>query len=130
MEKVEVDKYYLERLEYLYKQRGYKIDELNKTIESLQQAKDHSDFIIRTELEPRIKQEKRSYDVYVSQATGERECEHFVNTIDNLEDFIKEHKPCFEWDELSNDLYAVILYLLKNREDVESGYYYIAEHKD
>lgn len=125
---VEVEKDYLERLEYRVKKQQAKIIELTEEIERISEIKDNAEFRIRTELEPRIEREKRSYDSWVSANTGERECEHFSDTIDKLEEFVKENGNCFEWEEAeSKDIYRMILYIIKNRIDVENGVYSIEE---
>lgn len=116
---VQVDEYYLENLKYRIeklKEANYKLHkELNKTLRD----KDHAEFRIKTELEPRIKAEEIRYDFWVSQQTGERECDHFCSTIDELTDFVKKERPeFFEWEETENDLYAMILFLIKNQEDI------------
>lgn len=129
MAMIEIDSDYLKQLEYNYKQRGRKIEQLKNENEDLIKANAHSEFIIRTELEPRIKQEKQNYDSWVAQDTGERESEYFCNTIDELYNYVtnKDYERYFEWEQTDKDLYAMILYLIKNREDVETGYYYIDE---
>ena len=48
-----------------------------------------ANFKIRTELEPRIKAERDSYDRWVSEDTGAQACESFLGLIDNLIDFVE-----------------------------------------
>lgn len=124
MSRIEVDKSYLEQLEYNYKKRGQKIEQLKNEIENLIKANAHSEFIIRTELEPRIKQEKQNYDSWVTQDTGERESEYFCNTIDKLCNYVtnKDYERYFEWEEMDKDLYAMILYLYpEDIKDIETN---------
>lgn len=128
MSLIEVEKDYLERLEYRVSKQQEKISELTEEVNRVSQIKEDAEFIIRPELNPRIEQEKRSYDAYVTANTGERECEHFYSTIDKLGEFVKENESCFEWEEAdSSDIYCMILYLIKNRDDVECGIYHIEE---
>ena len=113
----------------------YKISKLQDTISSLKQEnrklqedKDNAEFRIRTELEPRIKQEERSYDSWATQQTGEAECHHFEKLVDEICDFAdSEYAECFEWEEDDGDLYQMILFLVKNREDIDI---YKIEEKD
>ena len=105
----------------------YKISKLQNTISSLkqenhklQEIKDHAEFRIRTELEPRIKQERTTYDFWVKQQTGEEQCDYFCSTIDKLCDYVDEqNKGFFDWDWDKGDLYEMILFLIKNREDAD-----------
>lgn len=103
---------------------------LSKYKEDLQAERDkrtHAEWRIETELEPRIKSEKDSYDRWVSTDTGERACESFSNLIDELIDFVEnpDNKKYMEWEDMSGNLEQKILYLVKNR--VDDDIYYIAE---
>lgn len=105
----------------------YKISKLQDTISSLkqencklQEGKDHAEFRIRTELEPRIQQERTTYDFWVKQQTGEEQRDYFCSTIDKLCDYVDEqNEDFFDWDWDKGDLYEMILFLIKNREDID-----------
>lgn len=126
MAEILVDEYYIERLKNKIENLERKISNLNQENKTLQDSVDHAEYRIRTELEPRIKQEQRCYDYYVSQQTGERECDHFTSTIDKLCDFVDENKQYFDWDEYDGDLYQMILWLINMRDDI--NHFYIGEY--
>lgn len=125
MPEITVDKYYLENLKYRIEKLERKNSELKKELDKVSEEKNYAEFRIKNELEPRIKQEKIRYDFWVSQQTGEAECDHFCSTLDDLSDFIEEHSKFFEWEDANGDLYEKILYLIKNKED--DNIYYIEE---
>lgn len=105
----------------------YKISKLQDTISFLkqenhkfQEERDHAEFRILTELEPRIKQEKRSYDFWITQQTGAEQCDHFKYLVDELCDFVdSEYQEYFEWENTEGDLYDMILFLIKNKKDID-----------
>ena len=77
MAEIVVDEYYIERLKNKIENLERKISNLNQENKTLQDSVDHAEYRIRTELEPRIKQEHRSYDFWVKQQTGEEQCDYF-----------------------------------------------------
>lgn len=81
-----------------------------------------ANFKIRTELEPRIKAERDSYDRWLSEDTGAQACESFSGLIDDLIDFVEEADKYMDWDSRSGDLEEMILFLIKNREDDDLWY--------
>lgn len=125
MSEITVDKYYLENLKYRIEKLKRKNSELKKELDKVSEEKSHAEFRIKNELEPRIEQEKRNYDFWVSQQTGEVECDYFCSTLDDLSDFIEEHSKFFEWEDANGDLYEKILYLIKNKDN--DNIYYIEE---
>ena len=76
-----------------------------------------ADFRIRTELEPRIKAERDSYDRWVSTDTGAEVCDCFSSLLDELIEFVTENEKYMEWEDANGDLEQKILYLIKNRVD-------------
>ena len=84
-----------------------------------------ADFRIRTELEPRIKAERDSYDRWVSTDTGAEACDCFSSLLDELIEFVEENEKYMEWEDANGDLEQKILYLIKNR--VDDGLYCIAD---
>lgn len=84
--------------------------------------------LIENELEPRIKQERTSYDRWVSENTGYRACRCFESKLEDLINFVDENKEMLDWDDRRGDLYCKILYLINNREDDEI--YYIEEKEN
>ena len=84
MAEILVDEQYVSGLKEKISMLRRKISELENQVRSAEEERDHAQFRITHELEPRIRQEKRSYDAYVSQSTGERECEWFENRIDEI----------------------------------------------
>lgn len=129
MSEITVQKSYIDDLKYKISKLQDTISSLEQENRKLQENRDHAEFRIRTELEPRIRQEQRSYDAWVSQQTGEAECRHFEKLVDKVCDFVdSEYGECFEWEESDGDLYQMILFLVKNREDIDI--YKIEEKED
>lgn len=129
MPEVLVDSYYIERLKDKINKLSSQVSKLNQELKKTAEDRDHAEFRIRTELEPRIRREERSYDAWVSQQTGEAECLHFEKLVDKVCDFVdSEYGECFEWEESDGDLYQMILFLVKNREDIDI--YKIEEKED
>lgn len=81
-----------------------------------------ANFKIRTELEPRIKTERNSYDRWVSEDTGAQACESFSGLIDDLIDFVEEADKYMDWEDSHGGLEEKILFLIKNREDDDLWY--------
>ena len=128
MANIIVNEDYIEHLKYKIENLSIQNYQLTKKLEQIADARDHAEFRIRTELEPRIKQEQRRYDFWVTQQTGEEQCDYFCSTIDKLCDYIDEqNERFFEWEENDGDLYQMILYLIKNRTDIDI---YKIEEKD
>src|SRR5699024_4491929 len=119
MAEILVDEQYVSGLKEKISMLRRKISELENQVRSAEEERDHAQFRITHELEPRIRQEKRSYDAYVAQSTGERECEWFENRIDEICNFVKEHRECFEWEECDGDFLQMMLYLILNKEDID-----------
>lgn len=122
---VEIDKYELERLQWQLSKYKEKCANLEKQLEQERDKSSHLQFRVDNELEPRIKQERASYDRWVSEDTGARACECFESKLEDLIDFVDENKEMFDWDDSRGDLYCKILYLINNRED--DRYLYIEE---
>lgn len=123
-----VDKYYIERLKDKINMLSKENRQLTQELKQVTEDRDHAEFRIQTELEPRIKQEQRNYDAWITRATGEAEYQHFESLVDKLCDFVdSEYAECFECEDADGDLYQMILYLVKNREDIDI---YRIEEKD
>ena len=75
---IEVDESYIEDLKWKLEQSRIRCANLELQLDKAKEENSSLDFRIRTELEPRIKQEERCYDLWVSQQTGAEECEHFI----------------------------------------------------
>lgn len=60
----------IEKLRWQLRDKNNQIEDLQEEIKSLQRKLDSAEYRIRTELEPRIQREKRSYDCWVT--NGER----------------------------------------------------------
>ena len=122
---VEIDKYELERLQYQLSKYKNKCSDLEKQLDEEKDKSNHLQFRVDNELEPRIKQERTSYDCWVTEDRGCRACECFESKLEDLIDFVDENEDLFDWEDSSGDLYCKILYLIKNRDDDEI--YYIDE---
>lgn len=120
MPEIIVQQSYIDDLKYKISKLQDAISSLKQENRKLQEDRDHAEFRIRTELEPRIKQEQRVYDFWVKQQTGEEQCDYFCSTIDKLCDYVDEqNEGFFDWDWGEGDLYEMILFLIKNREDID-----------
>lgn len=120
MPEIIVQQSYIDDLKYKISKLQDAISSLKQENRKLQEDRDHAEFRIRTELEPRIKQEQRVYDFWVKQQTGEKQCDYFCSTIDKLCDYVDEqNEGFFDWDWGEGDLYEMILFLIKNREDID-----------
>ena len=120
MAEILVDSYYVERLKSKIDSLSARIYELNQELKKNKEECDHTEFRIRTELEPRIQQERTTYDFWVKQQTGEEQCDYFCSTIDKLCDYVDEqNEDFFDWDWDKGDLYEMILFLIKNHEDID-----------
>ena len=117
--KIEVDRYYLERLEYNYKQRGYKIDELKEKIHELEQKNEHSEMVIRTELEPRIERERSSYDSWVTTDWGAEASEAFADQVYDLYSEVEDNPNYYDWEDKDGDLAQKVLWVIK--KEMENG---------
>jgi len=62
-----------DNLLYYYRQRGYKIEELQSKLNSIEEKLDSARFKIETELDPRIKSEQNNYDSWVTSG-GSDDC--------------------------------------------------------
>lgn len=60
-------------LVYYYDKRGYTIEDLNNQLRKAEEKLSSAEYKIEYELNPRIKQEERSYDAYVTSG-GSDEC--------------------------------------------------------
>lgn len=120
MAEILVDSYYIERLKDKIDKLSSQVFKLNQELKKTTEDRDNAEFRIRTELEPRIQQERTTYDFWVKQQTGEEQCDYFCSTIDKLCDYVDEQNEAFfDWDWDKGDLYEMILFLIKNREDID-----------
>lgn len=74
---------------------------------------------IERELEPRIKAEERSYDLWLAEDTGADACYCFSELIDEMISFVEDNDKYMEWDSTSGDLEEMILYLIRNKDNVK-----------
>lgn len=103
---------------------------LKKYKEDLESERDRrtsAEWRIERELEPRIKAEERSYDLWLAEDTGAEACECFSSLIDEMIDFVKnpDNEKYMDWEDANGDLEQKILYLIKNR--VDDDLYCVAE---
>lgn len=120
MPEITVQKSYIDDLKYKISKLQDTISFLKQENRKLQEDCDYAEFRIRTELEPRIQQERTTYDFWVKQQTGEEQCDYFCSTIDKLCDYVDEQNEVFfDWDWGEGDVYEMILFLIKNREDID-----------
>lgn len=120
MAEILIDSYYIERLKSKIDKLSLQVSKLNQELKKTTEDRDNAEFRIRTELEPRIKQEQRVYDFWAKQQTGEEQYDYFCSTINKLCDYVNEqNEGFFDWDWGKGDLYEMILFLIKNREDID-----------
>lgn len=120
MPEITVRKSYIDDLKYKISKLQDTISFLKQENRKLQEDRDHAEFRIRTELEPRIQQERTTYDFWAKQQTGEEQCDYFCSTIDKLCNYVDEqNESFFDWEWDKGDLYEMILFLIKNREEID-----------
>lgn len=56
----------IEKLRWQLRDKNNQIEDLQEEIRNLQRKLDNAEYRIKTELEPRIQREKRSYDCWVT----------------------------------------------------------------
>lgn len=98
--------------------RDEQIAQLQTELDSERDAKEHAEFKIKTELEPRIKAEQRSYDAYVTTPRGAEACEALMQKLDDIISLVTNDPQFFDWEDKDGDIYEKILYLIKNEQDV------------
>lgn len=95
---------------------------IHKYQEDLNSERDRrtsAEWRIERELKPRIEAEKRSYDLWLAEDTGAEACEGFSSLIDEMINFIEDNEKYMDWDNTSGDLEEMILYLIRNRDNVK-----------
>lgn len=111
--------------EEIIKKLKNKIYDLQRTISDLrselqkeQFLREQSEYRIKTELEPRLKQEARSYDAYVTTDWALEASEDFGCKVDDLVEFIEKYPDTyFEWGDPKGNLYERILYTITHNEE-------------
>ena len=68
---------------------------------------------IHDELEPRLAQEARAYDFYITTDKDAEICESFVCKIDDLIKAVEDSETAFDWECAEGDIEEKILYLIK-----------------
>lgn len=97
------------------------IQKYQEDLKSERDKRISSEWRIEHELEPRIKAEKTSYDFWLKEDTGARECEEFCNKLDELVNMVENNEVCFEWDNKDGDLYEKFLYWIKEYRKKENN---------
>ena len=114
---VEVDKYWLEDFKYKHEKLCRDYDNLKEEYNKLQEKDRHNEFIIETELEPRVKTEKKSYDLWVLNDTGAEQCESFEYFLEEIITLIEDNPLHFDWGDSEGTLSEQVLStILKYRE--------------
>lgn len=106
-------KKYIRELKYKIDEQQNTIRELNIKLKKEQDTRQHCEFLIETELEPRIKQEKVAYDAWVTTDKRAEAADCFEDKINELIEMVKENPAYFEWDSCEGDIYQMILYLIR-----------------
>lgn len=104
---------------------------IHKYQEDLNSERDRrtsAEWRIERELEPRIKAEERSYDLWLAEDTGVEACDCFSELVDNMIDFVEDNDKYMDWDSRSNNLEEMILYLIHHKDNV--GHLYILDKRD
>lgn len=114
---VNITEAYLEELRDTISRLQMKLDEYYKEIEKLKRLNNEYKFKIKTELEPRIESEKRSYDFSISSDTGEDACAAFEYYVKSLFNLIEDYPVYFEWDYKNGNRSEKVLYYLKRLLD-------------
>lgn len=95
------------------------IKELKEQLDKINLEKDDLKYRIKLELEPRLEQEKASYDAYVSYDKAAEGCEAFGLKVEELEDMVRDNPNWFNFENPNGDLIDKVLYLIK--QEVKNG---------
>lgn len=104
---------------------------IHKYQEDLKSERDRrtsAEWRIERELEPRIKAEERSYDLWLTEDTGAETCCCFSELVDNMIDFVEDNDKYMDWDSRSGDLEEMILHLIHHKDNIE--HFYILDKRD
>lgn len=104
------------------------IHKYQEDLESERDRRTSAEWRIERELEPRIKAEQRSYDLWLAEDTGAEACECFSSLIDEMIYFVEDNDKYMDWDSRSSDLEEMILYLIHHKDDIE--HLYILDKRD
>lgn len=86
--------------------------ELSDKLRKEREVREGCEFRIRSELEPRIRREKASYDAYVLTDHAAEAAESFSGKVDELIEMVKENPAYFVWGSKDDDIYSMVLYLI------------------
>lgn len=104
---------YICRLKDKIDEQRRTIQGLNKELKKEQDVRRSYEFRIETELEPRIRREKASYDAWVTTDKAAEASEHFGDKVDDLIEMVEENPDYFIWESSSGDIYEMILCLIR-----------------
>lgn len=104
--------------EKIYELRG-RINELSDQLRKERDTREHCEYVIKSELEPRIKREEAAYDAWITTDHAAEAAETFSDKVDELIDMVKENPAYFDWDGSHGDIYEMVLYLLKAEANEE-----------
>ena len=92
------------------------IEELSKENSQLKDSNEHLSFTIKNELEPRIKQEKASYDAWVSYDRAAEIEYGFCSELDRLIEQVQENPEMFDWGNDNGDLQERIVAMILSEQ--------------
>lgn len=108
----------IERLQNKVRRLEYEKEDIKEQLKEVSSKKDHAEFIIKTELEPRITFEKRCYDAFVSQDRSAEACEGLIDLIDQLLTAVEDDPQFYDWENENGDVYEKILWVIKKEKGI------------
>ncbi len=103
---------YIRRLKDKIDEQRRTIQELSNKLQKEQELRQSCEFRIETELEPRIRREKASYDAWVTTNRAAEASECFADKVDELIEMVKEDPGYFIWGSSDGDIYEMTLCLI------------------
>ena len=117
----------IERLKNTVYDLQEKNRELSDKLRKEREVREGCEFRIRSELEPRIRREKASYDAYVLTDHAAEASESFYDKVDDLIAMVKENPAYFCWQDYDGDVYEMILYLIIAETVEETNLFHITD---
>lgn len=107
----------IDNLEYEIRHLRRDTEILEGKLKEAQQEKDSLSFRIRNELEPRLRQEQKSYDAWVATDSSAEGWEHWQALLDEMVAMVEDNPAWFDWETQTGNLDERILYLIKHQDE-------------
>ena len=89
-----------------------RINRLSDELRKERENREHCEYVIKSELEPRIRREEAAYDAWVTTDHAAEAAESFSGKVDELIEMVKENPAYFVWGSKDDDIYSMVLYLI------------------